>query len=365
MKAIRLLSVWILFCIAGLIGCAWAAPADDPIPPAGLIEVASNPCLLAKSGHSQPCPEPQLPDGGDVRQLVAARLSRALFFIETYELKKALSEADAALELDQASVEARHLVARLAMSTGDLARAEREILIAIKESPDDVNLRATNAVRLQLQPARREALREFNEILAQHPDHAFSREARAKLLLSMHRAKEAVVDLDVLLANENPKTILWSLRATAYLGMNEPQRAVADFTKAMDDHPGQLDLLTGRAAAYVLAGDREAALRDFDTILGPIDGAPNYALGGDQLAKYRTRRAFLLVRLNRFADAAAEMVNALNAGGRTALLRAQVFLRHNGFPETPLDGRDSDSLRSALKACFGLNSCFTPMSEEL
>ncbi len=135
MKAIRLVSVWILFCIAGVIGCAWAAPADDPIPPAGLIEVASNPCLLAKSGHSQPCPEPQLPDGGDVRQLVAARLSRALFFIETYELKKALSEADAALELDQASVEARHLVARLAMSTGDLARAEREILIAIKNPP--------------------------------------------------------------------------------------------------------------------------------------------------------------------------------------------------------------------------------------
>jgi hypothetical protein len=119
------------------------------------------------------------------------------------------------------------------------------------------------------------------------------------------------------------------------------------------------------AGGGLWAGDGAAALRNLDTILGPIDGAPNYALGGDQLAKFRTARAFLLVRLKRFADATTEMVNALNAGGRTALLRAQNFLRNNGFPETQLDGRDSDSLRSPLQACFGLYSCFTRISEEL
>jgi hypothetical protein len=97
MREIRLASVWVTgFSIVASIGVAFAAAADDPIPPAGLIEVASNACLLAKSGHGQPCPEPQLPDRGDVGQLVAARLSRALFFIKTYELNKALSEADAA-----------------------------------------------------------------------------------------------------------------------------------------------------------------------------------------------------------------------------------------------------------------------------
>jgi tetratricopeptide (TPR) repeat protein len=366
MRAIRLLGLWITgFSLVASIGFSLAAAADDPIPPAGLIEVASNACLLAKSGHGQPCPEPQLPDGGDVQQLVAAHLGRALFLIKTYELNKALSEADAALGLDPANVEARHLVARLAMSTGDLARAERELLIAMRAAPDDLNLRATNAIRLQLVRARGPALRELNAILAQHPEHAFSREARAKLLLSMRRAKGAIADLDVLLADDNPKAILWSLRAAAYLQANEPQDAIADFNKALEDHPGRLDLLSGRMAAYELAGDGEAALRDLDTILGPIDGAPSYALGGDELAKYRTARAFLLVRLKRFADATTEMANALNAGGRTALLRAQIFLRNNGFPETQLDGRDSDSLRSRLQACFGLNSCFTRISEEL
>jgi tetratricopeptide (TPR) repeat protein len=181
----------------------------------------------------------------------------------------------------------------------------------------------------------------------------------------MGRAKRANADLDVLLADDNPRAILWSLRASAYLGMNEPQRAIADLNKAMDDDPGRFDLLTKRATAYELAGNWAAALRDFDTILGPIGGAPKYALGGDELAKYRTRRAFLLVRFNRFADAASEMANALETGGRTALLRAQLVLLQHGFPETPLDGRDSDSLRSKLQACFGLNSCFVQISEEL
>jgi hypothetical protein len=30
-----------------------------------------------------------------------------------------------------------------------------------------------------------------------------------------------------------------------------------------------------------------------------------------------------------------------------------------------LDGRDSDGLRQSLQACFGLNSCFQRISEEL
>jgi predicted Zn-dependent protease len=361
---------WSLPCCAivglvGLFGASSAVSADDLIPPAGFVGTPSTPCLLAKYGQGQPCAEPQLPDGGDVRQLIAARLSRARFFIETHELKRALTEADAAVELDEGNVSARHLAARLSMSLGDMARAEQEIAIALRQSPDDVDVRATNAVRLQSLSAPTEALRAFDDILAQHPDHAFSREARAKLLLTMGRARDAVADLDVLLADGHPKAVLWSLRATADLALNDPRRAVADYAKAMEDQPGSLILLTGRATAYELAGDDAGALRDLDTILGPIGDKPNYAIGGDQLAKYRTQRALLLVRLKRFADAASEMANALTAGGRPAILRTQVFLRQNGFPQIALDGRDSDALRTALQSCFGLNACFVRMSDEL
>jgi tetratricopeptide (TPR) repeat protein len=351
--------------IMALMAIASIARAAEPEPAAGVIVVQSNPCLMVKYGHGRPCEAPTVPQTADASQRVAAHLARAQFFVETAELARALSEADAALELDSNNADVHHLAARLAMSMGDLTRAAREIALALQQSPDDANLQATNAVRLELQQTPEAALRAFNDILSRHPDHAFSREARAKLALSMGMPADAIADLSILLAGANPKTELLPLRATAYVQINKPELAIADYTRAMAEHPQQLDLLSGRAIAYALAGDDTAALADLDTILGPIGGTPRYAIGGDQLIQYRTQRAFVFRRLKRFADAATEMINALNDGGRAAVLRAQIFLRHNGFPETPLDGRDSDTLRTALQACFGLNSCFARISDEL
>jgi tetratricopeptide (TPR) repeat protein len=354
-----------LAALVGLCGPSRAAATDDLIPPAGVIEVFNNPCLLAKYGQGKPCAEPTLPDSGETRALVAAHLARARFFIAMYELKKALAEADAALALDPDDVSVRHLVARLALSTGDHPRAGREIAAALRQSPDDPDLHATNAVRLEILSARGEALRELDDVLTGHPDHAFSRETRAKLLLTMGRPKDAAADLDVLLADEHPQPVLWSLRGAADMALDDPRRAVADFTKAMEGQTALLVPLTARATAYALAGDDAGALRDLDAILGPIGGRPNYAIAGDQLAKYRTQRAQVLERLGRFPDAANEMSDALNAGGRRAILRAQVFLRQNGFPEVALDGHDSDGLRSALQVCFGQKSCFVSLSGTL
>jgi tetratricopeptide (TPR) repeat protein len=344
---------------------AAAAGAVEPLAPAGVIAVRSNPCLMAKYGHGEPCQVPPLPETQDMSQLVAAHLARAQFFIATAEMPKALGEADAALEFEPNDAAIRHLAGRLAMSIGDYPRAEHDLAIALRQSPDDPNIAASDAALLELQQNIDAALDGFSEILARHPDHAFSRLARAKLFLSMAQPHNAIADLDVLLAGDNPDSALLPLRATAYLQMNEPERAVADYSKALAKHPEQLELMLGRATAAMLAGDDDAALADFNTILGPVGGTARYAIGGDQLAKYRTQRAFVFVHLKRFADAAAEMANALDAGGKAAVLRAQIFLRHNGFPQTPLDGRDSDGLRQSLQACFGLNSCFQRISEEL
>jgi hypothetical protein len=77
------------------------------------------------------------------------------------------------------------------------------------------------------------------------------------------------------------------------------------------------------------------------------------------------QRALLLVHQKHFLDAASEMADALNAGGKSAVLRVQIFLRRNGFAQTPLDGRDSSELRQSLEACFGLDACFHKISDEL
>ena len=344
---------------------ASAASAAEPRAQSGVIAVRSNPCLMAKYGHGQPCQVPLLPETQDTSQRIAAHLARAQFFIAVAELPKALGEADAALAFEPNNAAIRHLAGRLAMSMGDYPRAARDITTALQQSPDDPNIAASNAALMELDQNPDAALDAFSEILARHPDHAFSRLARAKLLLSLAQPQNAIADLDVLLAGDSADTALLPLRAAAYLQINEPDRAIADYTKALAQHPEQLELVLGRATAAMLAGDDNAALADFDTILGPVGGASRYAIGGDQLAKYRTQRAFVFVHMKRFADAATEMANALNAGGRPAVLRAQIFLRHNGFPQTPLDGRDSDGLRQSLQSCFGLNSCFQRISEEL
>jgi hypothetical protein len=131
----------------------------------------------------------------------------------------------------------------------------------------------------------------------------------------------------------------------------------------LKESPRRFDILTARAMAYEAIGDDQAALDDYDAILGPIAGPPNIVMKEDKLAKYHMQRALILIRLKRFSDASADMMNSISAGGRRSVLRAQVYLRQNGFPETPLDGQDSAGLRAALKSCFGLNSCFENISD--
>jgi Tfp pilus assembly protein PilF len=356
----------IRYCASAFIAMA-AAPAmaaDPQQPEAGLIQMLNTPCLLAKYGQGQQCQLPALPDGADATQQAAVRVSRAQFYIDTEDLRTAFLEADEALKLNPADVDIRHLVARLAMSIGDNNRAEREIKIALQQRPDDANLQATNAARL-LDTRYDEALREFDQILSTHPDHRFSRESRAGLLLTLGRAREAVADLDILLASDHRDAKLLAQRGMANLAAGNPQQAVADITEALKDIPGGYYLLIERAAANEILGDDEAALRDYDTLLGPIGGQPNYAIGGNELAKFRMQRALVSVRLKRFSDAAAEAIAALNVGGRRSLLKAQIFLRQNGFPEIPLDGQSSENLRTAMQACMGLNSCFEKISGSL
>jgi tetratricopeptide (TPR) repeat protein len=358
----------IRYCASAFIAMA-AAPAiaaDPQQPEAGLIQTHNTPCLLAKYGQGPQCRLPALPDGADATQQAAVRVSRAHFYIDTEDLRAAFLEADEALKLDPADVDIRHLVARLAMSIGDDNRAEREIKVALQQRPDDTNLQATNAARLlDTRHDEAEALRAFDQILSTHPDHRFSRESRAGLLLTLGRPREAVADLDILLAGDHRDANLLARRGTANLAAGNPRQAVADITEALKEIPGGYYLIIERAAANEILGDDDAALRDYDTLLGPIGGQPNYAIGGNELAKFRMQRALVSVRLKRFSDAAAEAIAALNVGGRRSLLKAEIFLRQNGFPEIPLDGQSSENLKKAMQACMGLNSCFEKISGSL
>jgi tetratricopeptide (TPR) repeat protein len=353
--------------LAMALGSMSALAADSQqSPEVGFVEMRGDaPCMLAKFGHGQPCKLPELAAADtSVALQASARVSRARFYIDTGDKQGALVEAEEALKLTPDDVDVRHLVARLAMSVGDTGRAEREFAIALKQRPGDANIQASSATRLLLVNTE-EALGAFNKILSAHPGHRYSLQARAKLLMQLGPAEAAIADLDVLLAGDHRDANLLALRATAGIAAGRPRQAVADLTEALEQFPGRYDLVSARALANEILGDDKAALADYEVLLGPIGGQPNYAISGDQLAKFRMQRAFVSVRLKRFADAAAEAVDALGAGGSRSLLRAQVFLRQNGFPETPLDGQPSERLRKVMQACMGLNSCFEKISGSL
>lgn len=342
---------------------AGGACAQSDVARAGPIEPRSNPCLIAKLNPKLGPQCEMLPVIGDAdpAQRAAAHLKRAHAFIDLHDLRQARSEIDAGLAATPDDFDLLLLSARLAMSpadirTTDTARAERDIRAAVRLRPSDSDARATFAVFLSGSASPEEGLNEFNAILKRDPSHEYSRVARAKLLQGFNRHREALIDLDALAVGPAASADHLRLRATSLMALDCPDEAIVDFTRVLTASPNDIIALTGRATAYEMIGADEQALADYDAILGPIGGQPRYALGGDKLGEYRQQRALLLARLKRVDDAAAEMISGL-AAGRASVLRAQVFLRRNGFPDLKLEGRDSPELRSAVRACFGLQLC--------
>jgi Tfp pilus assembly protein PilF len=351
--------------LAAVVLALAAAPAQavdattrDTDPGAGPIRVHVTACLLANRTHQgPPCAEPQVPADAKKAERVAALITRAWYFIDMQDLDKARAEADRALALDPASLAARHLSARLSLSIGDLPRAEPDIALALKQAPDNADVQATHARLLLSKPANIEALREFQAIILKHPDHLYSREQAAELCTQIGAYGVALANLNYVM-ERRPSVTLHEQRAQVFLAVGQAQSAVADLSEAIKEEPNRFDLVAERANAYAMAGLDELALRDFDTVLAFDHGAPLYVMFGNDRAKLLAGRALVYVHLHRFDEATDDMVTAISAGGAQAILRTQVLLRGNGFPDVPLDGHDSKALRTALTACFGLNACF-------
>ncbi len=326
---------------------------------AGPIVAHTTSCLIANRSHrGAPCPEPQVSQTSSTPDRVANRLDRAWFFIDMQDFDKARAEIELALAIDPNGLKARHLSARLALTAGDIDRAEADLAIARKQAPDDPDIRATYAILLQSKGADLESLREFDSIIREHPYHRFAHEQRGQLLMNFARYAEALEDLNFVLDNNPADANSLLRRSEAFRKLGKPQSAIADLSAAIKLEPNQFLLVAARANAYAQAGLGELALRDYDAVLALDHGAPLYVMFGNERAKLLTRRAYVYIELKRFDDAAGDMVTAISLGGVPAILRAQVLLRRNGFSDVPLDGHDSPKLRQALTACFGLDACF-------
>lgn len=364
----RILSFLVVFL---LLDQATNAAELDNISRAGPIQVHPNECLIAKLSHrGHPnCSAPEISNSSNFSVRAISHLKRAQYFIEIREFVEARQELDAGLRLAPENFELRLLSARLAMSptdtrTIDAKIAERDLKIAMRIEPNDNDARATYAEYLNSVASPEEAFREFGEVLEANPKHDYSRLARAKIFQAKGRQSEAISDLNIFILRNENSTQAYLLRGMSYLALQESEQAIEDFSTVLKLAPNNYTARGSRAIAYVMHRENDKALAELDLILGPVGANPNYAVGGMDLGKLRMARALLLVEKKRFSDAATDMIASLLTG-RTSIIRAQVFLRQNGFPETPLDGKESAELHSALQSCFKLDSCFQKISHSI
>jgi Tfp pilus assembly protein PilF len=326
---------------------------------AGPIVVHQTACLIANRTHSgTPCPEPRVDDSNDVKRRVTAYLARAWFFIDMQDLEKGRSEADLALAVDPNDVPARHLSARLSVTIGDIARAEKDVAIARREAPDDPDIDATYAMVLETRPAPVEALQEFAAIIDKHPHHLFARLESARLLMQFGRYQDAVANLDFIINEREPNVGILELRAEAHGALGRPMLAAADLQRAIQLAPNRTDLMIARADIFARIGLADAALHEYDALLATDHGAPVHVMFDNDRATLLAHRAYAYICLQRFDKAADDMMSAIKVGGTPAILRAEVMLRRNGFPNVPIDGQQSPALRNALSDCFARKACF-------
>jgi tetratricopeptide (TPR) repeat protein len=343
---------------------AMAEPLPDD-PGAGPINVQMSECLGTAQQNSPKYAEPALASDGASPQLrVEAHLNRAMYFSGLQDPDKARKEIDAALDIDRDNLRATHLSARLALTVGDTDQAEKDIRLALSKAPDDASINMTYALVLQSRRAFTESDKIIERVVEKHPDDLFAREQRAALMTFFSRwdgrpaYEKALADYNFVVERSPPDATMLARRGQTYLALGKADAAVADYSAALKIAPGSIWLMADRAAAYAAAAQDDLAVKDLDELLGSTTGIPTYAMMPDQRARLLTQRANSLGHLRRFQEAATDTIAAAAVGGTSAVLRLQVFLRRNGFPDVPIDGKDSAALRQAIAACFGLNACF-------
>jgi len=269
---------------------------------------------------------------------------------------------DEALKLDR-SPDILHLSARIAFGMWQYDRAGRDLAAALQLAPADARIRATHAGLRAFLGDTDAALTEFNAVLREDPGQLYARKQRAQILLSTGDISAAVDDIDVVLTLDEADINSRLLRAQVRMTLGQYRTAVDDLTMALEREPRRLDLLTARAQAYDLAGDDAKALDDYTAVLGAPGGKPLYAIAGDLLGRYLMRRALIFVRTKQFDAAATDMTKAAEPGGTPSVLRLEVYLRQHGYPDIALDGRASDALVNAIRACFRLDACLQGLAE--
>jgi tetratricopeptide (TPR) repeat protein len=337
-------------------GLAVPCFAADPLGTAGPIRSAGgNTCNGDFAATMRgACDPPPVASTLSAERRSQARVARARSLVALLRMEQAVLELDAAITEDQANSSALLLRGRLKIPAR-LDEAIRDVNAALQIDPDHADALATRAFLLMGKDDQG-GLRDATKALARDPENVDALWIRSLILTRTGRLDEAEKDLNSAAAIEpgNPRTLLSRAEIRMLIGKATEARDDATAVLAIRYDLGALQL---RAVVQAKSGDYAAALDDLNAILGPPGDRPVAVALGRDFVDLHIQRAIALTRIGKPSEAKHDLETIVTFGGARAVLQLQLYLRSHGFPDVTLDGKRSDQLDDALRACFINDAC--------
>jgi tetratricopeptide (TPR) repeat protein len=201
------------------------------------------------------------------------------------------------------------------------------------------------------------ALALYTEALALDPRHTYALRQRASIFTQRGQDRPAIKDLTAALEVEPANILLLTMRARSYVQQGEDKAALADLDAALKSGRPDVSAINLRSAVHVRLGNDADALTDLNALIdGPAPGI-RFALGGTDFSTLRLKRALVFSRLNRPAEAHADILKVVEGSNLNMVLRLQLLVRRSGFKEVAIDGVVSPKMLDALRACFLEAAC--------
>lgn len=354
-----------------------AVAAAVPVMPAAAKDTLGTAGRF-RSIHVQGCGKPMLaqlrgacdPPPVDAKLLtvteqVQAHIARAKTLMLMMRMPQARQAADRALALDPNDLAALTFRARLALMMMDNRTALRDVNAALKVAPSDADLLATRAEIWFDRTLYDLALPDANAAVEAEPTDVDALCIRGRILINLERPKDARADFDQATKLEPSYGRAWLFRANADLHLGDYITAVTDANEALRQNPGDLSAMETRATARFGLGQLQKAADDLTLILGkPGDKShPPPTSPGEQ--RLILQRVIIFITLGRDEEAQKDLDMMLLAGRTRAVLRLQLYLRRNGFPDVRITGKRSARFNDALHGCFLQRECWHGLTRYL
>jgi tetratricopeptide (TPR) repeat protein len=344
--------------VAFALALASPALAKDPVGTAGSFRsVGWAQCRAPyeewKQGACDPAPvDATLPGPA----LARAHIERSVALLAQTRSEEALKAANAAVAIDPTNVSSLTFRGRLLSTLLKLDAAERDLNAALMIEPTNPVLLASRAEVLLNAGKGLDALADITAAIAQRPDDTDMLLIKASIHMSRDQVDIAARDLERAVALDPGDRRTRLMKAQAQFRLGKFAGAVDDATKTLAISAGDLTARETRALALIALDRPAEAIEDLNAFLGP-PGLPTTVVALRHYREILLQRALLLARLGKREDSNRDIEVLMLSGGKQAILRVQLYLRRNGFPDVRIDGERDTEFDNTLRNCVLDRAC--------